>query len=416
MGKYSAVLKRHGNRGFGVPSKAPEVGSFPLYPLNRARFALTIISSGDWDSKKTLRAQIAQRALAAHPSLKSYWSQLKRETIASRTGRSTSTRRKAANPRRNTMGPTNFKYRVSASVIVGSKPKDFSFVVEAPWTQSGQVKAAEQALAKKLNVRFLRLMVEQDEGEFEDSPLYSIASPSNRNITGSVTIEDAVSPSENPRRKTMARRKNYGSITTLSNPYGLSMGKGKAVRTASGNRTHVKGGGNLTLCGSKVGKGSDAKVITCYRCIKLVNMDGLHTVKRDLRYGKRTKHYMVPGGREGKYVSGVDVGSSLSDAEFEQMMGDSNYPTQSLGMIEHIREERTGAKRKRAARKGSLTRRRKKAGAAMIANPRSYKMGYSKGIKDYRSSSPTPASTIRKRSMDYQVGYLEGYAKSGRGR
>ena len=118
-------------------------------------------------------------------------------------------------------------------------------------------------------------------------------------------------------------------ITTLENPYGMSLGKGKAVRTASGDRTHVAGSSGETLCGSAIDKGrpSSAKIITCYRCIKLLNMDGLNTRERKLKYGKRSKHYMVPGGREGKYVSGVDIGSSLSDAEFEAMMGDENYPT-----------------------------------------------------------------------------------------
>ena len=68
--------------------------------------------------------------------------------------------------------------------------------------------------------------------------------------------------------------------------------------------------------------------------------------------------------------------------------------------------------KKGTARKGALTKRRKKAGQAMIANPRSYKMGYSKGTKDYRSASPTPASQIRSKSMDYHMGYLEGYSDS----
>lgn len=312
MGKYDAVLRRYGKRGFGRPSKAPDVGSFPLYPLGRARYALTIIASPNYDSKKKLRESISKRAIIAHPSLKSYWSQLNRETIKPRLSKS--------------------RYKKAA----------------------------------------------------------------------------------NPRRNTMARRRNYGSLRTLENPYGLSLGRGKAVRTASGDRTHIMGEDGRTLCGAKIDKSrpSDAKVITCYRCIKLVNMDGLNTRERSLRYGKRSKHYMIPGGREGKYVSGVDVGSSLSDAEFEAMMGDENYPTQSLGMIERIRQEQTGAKRKRAGRKGALTRRRKKAASAMIANPRSYKLGVAKGRKDYHSPKPTSASILRQRSMSYQRGYLQGYSEA----
>ena len=96
-GKYRAVLKRYGRSGFGVPAKAPNVGSFPLYPIGRAQYALVLIAAPSYDKKKTQRAQIAKRALAAHPSLKSFWAARKR-TINNRL--SGGSRRMAANPRR----------------------------------------------------------------------------------------------------------------------------------------------------------------------------------------------------------------------------------------------------------------------------------------------------------------------------
>lgn len=74
-GKYADVLAQYGRAGFGVPSKAPEVGSFPLYPIGRARYALAIVSSGQYDhgAKRRVREQVVRRALKAHPSLRRQW-------------------------------------------------------------------------------------------------------------------------------------------------------------------------------------------------------------------------------------------------------------------------------------------------------------------------------------------------------
>lgn len=99
-GKYSSVLRRHGKEGFGWPAKAPHVGSFPLYPKERAQFALTIVTSPRYDSEPKVRAQIARRALKAHPSLKPFWHARER-TIAKRLGMEhlLESPRMAANPR-----------------------------------------------------------------------------------------------------------------------------------------------------------------------------------------------------------------------------------------------------------------------------------------------------------------------------
>lgn len=434
MGKYSAVLRSHGKRGFGVPSKAPNVGSFPLYPMGRAKYALTILASPNYDSKKKLRAQIAKRAISAHPSLRSYWNKLNRETIRPRMEGSTLRRRKAANPR-----TKNFKYLVTGSVFVGSKPRDFSFTVQAPVYR--EVKAAEQALAKKLKVRSVKLQIVEDEGEFEDSPLYSLASPSNRNITGAVSIEDAISPIEKPRRKNMARRKNtplrknYGKMRLLENPYGMKLGRGQAVVVDHRGEKPPKGGWNArvhirkgmkdeALCGAGYGKhtsgprkgkrrgviASKSKVITCYRCIKIRVMDRGDDVERQLiaRPGKRRTHMMIPGGREGVYVSGVKP-ADMTRGEPYFVGGTEEHPTQT----------RLLTKRQKAKRRADLMRgrsRKVRAGRSivqrgeMVANPRSYGQGYDKGAADYGSMHPMSANTLRNRSMSYQEGYLEGYA------
>ena len=72
-GKYAAIWSKYGQEGFGIPTMAPRVGSYPLYPISRAKYALVLISSPVYDKKKGERAQIAERALAAHPSLESFW-------------------------------------------------------------------------------------------------------------------------------------------------------------------------------------------------------------------------------------------------------------------------------------------------------------------------------------------------------
>ena len=72
-GMYADVWAKYGQKGFGIPDKAPHVGSFPLYPIEAAGYALMLISSPVYDKKTAQRAQIAERALAAHPSLKPFW-------------------------------------------------------------------------------------------------------------------------------------------------------------------------------------------------------------------------------------------------------------------------------------------------------------------------------------------------------
>jgi hypothetical protein len=95
-GKYADVWNKYGQKGFGIPTKAPDVGSYPLYPIGRARYALVLIASPSYDKKKGEREQIRKRALEAHPSLKSFWAERKKTIDARMKGRGRA--RMAANP------------------------------------------------------------------------------------------------------------------------------------------------------------------------------------------------------------------------------------------------------------------------------------------------------------------------------
>jgi hypothetical protein len=165
-----------------------------------------------------------------------------------------------------------------------------------------------------------------------------------------------------PREKNTSRRKTANPMRLLENPYGLSMGKGKAIRVGKGGRTHVKKG-QYALCGAGEKSGdvrpSAAKIITCYRCIKLININAGHDVDRNLRYGKRTKHLMIPGGREGAWVAGRDD-HRYPMPDFASMVGSEKYPTQDRDIAKRLKTKRRSAK---TARAGKRARR-------MVSNPK----------------------------------------------
>lgn len=112
-GPYSDVLEDYGPDGFGIPAKAPFVGSFPVYPIGRARYALTLIGSPSYDKKPRVRAQIAEAVLRAHPELAKQYRRMMEKTVKQRSGKRRSYRtgdkaRRAArakmNPRRDSKG------------------------------------------------------------------------------------------------------------------------------------------------------------------------------------------------------------------------------------------------------------------------------------------------------------------------
>jgi hypothetical protein len=68
---YSDVLRKHGRAGFGIPEKAPHAGSFPLYPIKRARYAIAIVAAPAYDGHPEERERILRAAVKAHPELMS---------------------------------------------------------------------------------------------------------------------------------------------------------------------------------------------------------------------------------------------------------------------------------------------------------------------------------------------------------
>ena len=218
----------------------------------------------------------------------------------------------------------------------------------------------------------------------------------------------------NPRRKNVSRRRNYGRIRILRNPDGMPLGKGTAVRVPGGKRSHILNErSGYALCGAgKLGnlKPSAAKKITCYRCIKIRIVDSGDDVERMLATepGKRRTHMMVPGGRQGRYVSGVRP-SDVMHGEEMFVGGTLEHPSQTRLLTSRQKAKRLADLRKKRSRKVAPGR-RVAARGEMVANPRSYKQGYQRGSKDYRSTQPTPASQLKQRTESYQFGYLEGYA------
>ena len=233
----------------------------------------------------------------------------------------------------------------------------------------------------------------------------------------------------------------------LMNPAKMKLGKGTAIklsdRTAGGRKApeslvHIKGRHSYALCGAgKAGsykRKSDRRkvvkvagenpVVTCYRCIKLYNMGpkkgkkpGTKLSAQGVRVapGRYADHYLIPGGREGERVSESKPYTAEIRAErFEEGFGPFTQGGRYRGPQSHTTQSRmlssrTKSARKRSTKKATATRKASKQ-MRLIANPHYFGMGYAKGTKDFRSASPTPASTLKQRSMSYQRGYLEGYA------
>jgi hypothetical protein len=66
---YTDVLKQKGRSGFAIPEKAPHVGSFPLYPIERARYAIAIVAAPHYDAEEGTRQRVLKAVYREHPSL-----------------------------------------------------------------------------------------------------------------------------------------------------------------------------------------------------------------------------------------------------------------------------------------------------------------------------------------------------------
>ena len=99
--KYADVKAKYGARGFAFPEKAPYVGSFPVYPIGRARYALAIVAAPTYDHKQSEREKVIAAVKAAYPRDVKITAEIAtvRARVASRI-------RAVANPRHRRNGPT----------------------------------------------------------------------------------------------------------------------------------------------------------------------------------------------------------------------------------------------------------------------------------------------------------------------
>ena len=381
MGKYSNVLRRYGKAGFGVPSKAPHTGSFPLYPVNRAQYALTIIASPVYDTKRRLRAQVAKRAIEAHPDLDSYWNQLQEDTIKPRMRRGT---KKAANPRRGSM-PRNPR-----------KGKRLSYRI------------LEIDSAKELD-RLTGPLVFDSEGEenlyFTDGEGQIWFFKADGRAREAAKIRSRLqNPHRNPRSNSMPRKKNplgrrprAGRKATIVRVEGSKSGRTHLLNPSTGRALCDDAGQYGALVRSK------SREVTCYRCLKLMALNRDEGISRKLPVSGKGKrgatrsqvgrreflHLQVPGGREGLSISGFDPDSSGTVSRVAQVEGIEYYlggtrehPTQSrlLGREQkkyrrqelqaEIQGKRTRKSRAAAfLERGVGTPTRKKGARRVVGNP-----------------------------------------------
>lgn len=131
----------------------------------------------------------------------------------------------------------------------------------------------------------------------------------------------------------------YLDLDTIQNPYGKRIGGGySTVLVGGGGRTHIKGddGGPLCMQGRRTQdlRSSGARVVTCYRCIKIMGLQSnapalertLYQRDRDMG---QSANYMVPGGRQGSLVADKKASPYGMDGKTVFRRGTKKHPTQS---------------------------------------------------------------------------------------
>jgi len=341
----------------------PGSRKYPIGDLFHARMALGGPYASSAYTTPARRKKILTEVAEAYPDFDwaRYWNThivgQKKPTPAKRGGKkkyplynwdrsvgASASRRKAANPRRKSKATFSTKWIVGAGSgdTRDGKWKDFGkFTVQGKSIEQAAGRAIS-ILRKKTKQPRLRLALAQEHED--DAYTFEMSAPG---FTGAASIDRVMAA--NPRRKNMARRKNYGALKLLTNPLGMPLGKGQAVvvdhrgeKTPKGGwkgRVHIrKGLKDEALCGAgKPAKGkkrgvvgSKAKKITCYRCIKMRVLDRGDDVERKLvaRPSKRATHQMIPGGREGVYVSGVKPADMVHGEPFF-LGGPEEHPSQT---------------------------------------------------------------------------------------
>lgn len=122
------------------------------------------------------------------------------------------------------------------------------------------------------------------------------------------------------------------------NPLGAGGFAGRTIRVGSNGRVHLLhfNGEGYALCGAGKQSGdvtaSASATVDCYRCLKVLRMEssGAALAKRDLRRigGHREKNVMIPGGREGVYISGKKKSPASPHGLEDFLGGTKRHPTQ----------------------------------------------------------------------------------------
>jgi hypothetical protein len=132
----------------------------------------------------------------------------------------------------------------------------------------------------------------------------------------------------------------YLDLDTIQNPYGKRVGGGyeTVLVGPGGGRTHVKGsdGGPLCMQGRRAAdlRPSNARVVTCYRCIKVMGLQSnapaleRHLYQRERDLGQ-SENYMVPGGRQGALIADKKLSPYGMDGKTVFRRGTKKHPTQS---------------------------------------------------------------------------------------
>ena len=156
-------------------------------------------------------------------------------------------------------------------------------------------------------------------------------------------------------------------LDLIENPYGKRIGGGySTVLVGDGGRTHVKGsdGGPLCMQGRKERnlRGSAARVVTCYRCIKIMGLESnapaldRHLYQRERDTGM-SQNYMVPGGRQGELIADKKRSPFGMDGKEIFRRGPARYPTQSrLGSLGDNVGTRDGRRTGTARLRGGIAR------------------------------------------------------------
>jgi len=204
----------------------------------------------------------------------------------------------------------------------------------------------------------------------------------------------------------MFHRHNPYGFEYVENPYGIEVNVpvirvsarteglrarkfGAAARAhfSTGERTHAlnpKTG--VALCGA--GKGnkshihpSDAKLVTCYRCIKVFRLMGGQKgafVDRNIKPSsatKRTKHVMLTGGREGQFVGrrekreGIKYKRGITGAlEVSGVFGPADVAEFRRGSDQHPTQTRLTGKRAGTLRETVRERKAREARAGKVGS------------------------------------------------